>query len=128
MIMNLGTMLFCLGFLIPDKIEKQGILLNSTCTAFGTRCTGTTPSIHYQYGIYEEGLRLFIDVQEKELMKQKILYQLVYQQRQVSFIEPFVLPDEVCRSLNYVKGYSIPPGTAKVEYSNKRYRFILLEK
>ncbi|MBU3677569.1 MAG: hypothetical protein FGM54_10400 [Chitinophagaceae bacterium] len=126
--MNLGTLLFCLGLFHPDKIEKQGILLNSACTAFGTKCTGTAPSMHYCYGINESGLRLFIEIEEGELKKHPVLFQRVYQQTQVSLNEPFVLPDEVCRMMNYARGYSLPPGFAKIVYGQHRYRIILIEK
>ena len=125
--MSVHILLFCLGIFSPDKIEKQGILLNSACASFGTRCKGTTNRSTYYYGVHEQGIQLYIEISEQELMKQPGLYPMFQGTKEISYNEPFELPDEVCSRLNYSKGFSLPPGKARLTFQNNMYRLILLE-
>ena len=125
--MSINMLLFCLGIFSSDKIEKQGVLLNSVCSSFGTRCKGSTNLSSFYYGVNEQGIRLYIEISEQELMKQPELYALFQGTKEVFYVEPFELPNEVCSRLNCSKGFSLPPGKAQLSYKNKIYRLILLE-
>jgi hypothetical protein len=112
-----------------DKIEKQGTLLNASCTLFGTRCTAGSKisPIQYTYIINELDVRLVLRISEEEAGKSKPLLMLLKNNVSIELNEPMTLPSDVCRLLNMPSNYTIPSGFYRVNYKNNVFDIQLLK-
>lgn len=112
-----------------DKIEKQGTLLNASCTLFGTRCSAGSTSnvVQYTYVVNEAGARLILRVSNEEASKSKQLYLLLKHHNSIELGESLILPIEVCKILNLPTDYVLPSGSYKVYYVNNVFNIYLIE-
>lgn len=112
-----------------DKIEKQGTLLNASCTLFGTRCSaGSTSSmVQYTYVLNESGARLTLRVSNEEASKSQQLYLLLKNNTNIELSESLILPLDVCKILNLPAGYTVPSGFYKVHFVNDAFNIQLIK-
>jgi hypothetical protein len=112
-----------------DKIEKQGTLLNASCSLFGTRCSAGSKlsMVQYTYLINEQGARLILSVSNEEASKSKQLYLLLNNKTSIELGESMILPLDVCNRLNLPADYTIPSGFYKVNYANKVFNIVLIK-
>lgn len=114
---------------VPDKIEKQGTLLNSTCSLFGTRCTagGKNVLVQYAYLVNEPGAKLSIQVSEKEAIKNQSLYMLLHNKTYIELNEPLIIPSDIGHYLKLPIDYKIPSGIYKIKRKNNYFEIQLIE-
>jgi hypothetical protein len=126
------TMLIGTFFLFKtpfDKIEKQGTLLNASCTLLGTRCSAGSKlsMVQYTYVVNEPGARLILRVSNEEANKSKQLYLLLKNKTNVELSEVMILPLDVCKMLNLPTDYAIPTGFYKVNNINNAFDIQLIK-
>lgn len=127
----IGVVIMAIGLCMhpmPDKIEKKGTLLNSSCTAFGIRCNAesVSNSLQYSFWVNEPEARLVLSIPEKEALKNSTLYNLLNNKTSLELSEPLELPSDIGKLLRVSLGYSIPIGRYTIKYQTNNFLIYLM--